>query len=191
MQIRKHNNINQTGRGRCPRATGIIADWTGPSFEPEGHGLHVFKIRALPVTTYALLFLDLRSCTLICVWVFWFAFGFFEVFWFFLICRCVFWFSFMLSDLCSCFLIYICVFWFAFVFSDLRSWFLIYVHVFWFAFMFSDLRLCFLIYVCVFWFVFVFSDLPLGFALQGHRILQCHCFQMQWKSKDLIKSKQH
>ena len=34
---------------------GIVADWTGPSFEPEGHGLHVFKIRALPVTTYALL----------------------------------------------------------------------------------------------------------------------------------------
>ena len=41
--------------GRYPRATGIVADWTGPSFEPEGHGLHVFKIRVLPVTTYALL----------------------------------------------------------------------------------------------------------------------------------------
>ena len=38
-----------------PRVTGIVADWTGPSSEPEGHRLHDFKIRALLVTTYTLL----------------------------------------------------------------------------------------------------------------------------------------
>ena len=29
----------------------LVTDRTGPSFEPEGHGLHVFKTRAPPVTT--------------------------------------------------------------------------------------------------------------------------------------------
>ena len=53
QQIRKHYNINR--KGRYPRVTCIVADWSGPSFEPEGHGLHFFKIRALPVKTYVLL----------------------------------------------------------------------------------------------------------------------------------------
>ena len=54
-ESQKTRHINQNGKSRYPWATGIVADWTGPSFEPEGHGLHVFKTRVLLVMTYALL----------------------------------------------------------------------------------------------------------------------------------------
>ena len=36
-------NCNQSGKGRHSRATGNVTYWTGPPFEPEGHGLHVFQ----------------------------------------------------------------------------------------------------------------------------------------------------